>query len=203
MAAPVPIANHSFETPDLTSGGNTWSNANIDWGDPDPGINDQFTEFIANFASEGQQHVGINATDTNNNGLVDPLVQDLAATYAPNTIYTLTVGVGNRNATFTIPGNESIFRLADAATGNVLAESIVDASTIPVGTFEDRSLVFTTGASGGPVGNGIRIVLANGPAGRSHFDNIRLDATVIPEPATMTLLLIAGIALASSGRLRR
>lgn len=195
-ADPVEISNHSFEEPDLTAGGDTWSDANLDWGDDDGASNDQFTEFIPDFSADGEQHTGVNNSDTDENGVIDPIMQDLAATYDPNTIYTLTVGVGNRDG-FTSEGNESLLQLADASTGNILAEETVDASMIAVGTFEDRSLVYTTGASGEPIGNNIRILLGVGdPAGgRAHFDNVRLDATVIPEPSSVALMILAGLGL--------
>lgn len=203
-ADPVAISNHSFETPDLTAGGDTWTNINLDWGDDDGASNDQFTEYIPGFASEGEQHVGVNNADTDDppNDVVDPVMQDLAATYSPTTIYTLTVGVGNRNDDFTPDGNETLIQLADANTGNVLAESIVDASLIPDGTFEDRSLVYTTGQSGDPIGNNIRIILGvTGPGvGRGHFDNVRLDATVIPEPSSVVLMVLGGLGLFLAAR---
>ena len=202
LADPVAISNHSFETPDLTAGGNTWSDINLDWGDDAGASNDQFTEFIPDFASDGEQHVGVNNSDADMSGAIDPLMQDLAATYNALTTYTLTVGVGNRNDDFTPDGNETLIQLADASTGNILAESIVDASLIPDGTFEDRSLVYTTGQSGDPIGNNIRIILGvTGPdVGRGHFDNVRLDATVIPEPSSVVLMVLGGLGLFLAAR---
>jgi len=177
-------------------GGNTWSDINQDWGDDAGASPDEFTEFISGFAADRAQHTGIQNSSS--------VRQDLGDTYAATTVYTLTVAVGNRDG-FVSAGNQSILRLADASDGSILTESVADASLIPVGTFEDRSLIFTTSALGGPIGNAIRIELAVGdPAGgRAHFDNVRLDATVIPEPAAVLLFGIGLLGIAArTGRCR-
>ena len=189
FADPIPIANHSFEEPDVTSAGQTWSAVNTNWGDDAGTSNDQFVEYIPGFAADGLQHIGI--FDQDESGAVAPLFQNLTATYAPNTTYTLTVAVGHR-LNFVNPGNEAIFRLADATSGMILAESIADASFSPANVFQDWSLTYTTGGSGDPIGNSIRIELT-GPGGnnsRAHFDNIRLDATTIPEPTSIWLTIL-------------
>jgi hypothetical protein len=196
FADPVAIANSSFEMPDLTSGGNTWTNTYPDWEAPaTPG--DAFVEFINGFAADGMQHIGV-AT----NGEVS---QDLGVQLLPNTIYQLSVAVGHRN-TFVAPtGNESTFGLyvgGDAAAGGtLLAESVVDAFPIPVGTFDDFSLTYTTGAAP-PAGN-LFISLSSGGGNRGHFDNIRLDASAIPEPSTLALVLVAATGVICAARRRR
>ena len=195
-AVPIAVTNHSFEAPDVSSGGNTWSDVNLNWGDDAGASGDEFTEMIAGFAADGLQHTGVQAMSS--------LMQDLGDTYAARTRYTLSVGVGNR-ANFTSAGNQTIVRLADATDGSILAESIFDASLIPVGAFEDRSLSYITGAAGGSIGNAIRIELAVGDAafGRAHFDNVRLDATVIPEPGAIVLLGLGLLGVAARTWRRR
>ena len=176
-ADPIAITNHSFETPDVATAAQTWSNVNEDWGDDAGESNDQFTEFIEGFVADGLQHAGVNNSDTDTSGAIDPLMQDLAANYMANTLYTLTVAVGNRD-TFTPEGNETLLQLADASTGEAVAEAIFDASTIPVGTFEDRMLRYIVGPSADSIGNPIRVQLGvTGPGvGRGHFDNVRLES---------------------------
>jgi hypothetical protein len=191
-ADPVAIANSSFEMPDLTSGGNTWTNTYPDWDEPaTPG--DAFVEFISGFAADGMQHIGV-AT----NGEVS---QNLGVQLLPNTIYQLTVAVGHRNTFVAATGNESTFGLyvgGDAAAGGtLLAESVVDAFPIPVGTFEDFTLTYTTDAA--PPSGDLYIALSSGGGNRGHFDNIRLDASAIPEPSTLALVAVAVIAMTFAG----
>jgi hypothetical protein len=196
FADPVAIANSSFEMPDLTSGGNTWTNTYPDWDAPaTPG--DAFVEFISGFAADGMQHIGV-AT----NGEVS---QNLGVQLLPNSIYQLTVAVGNRMNFVSATGNESTFGLyvgGDAAAGGTLvAESVVDAFPIPVGTFEDFTLTYTTGAA--PPTGDLYIALSSGGGNRGHFDNIRLDASAIPEPSTLAMVLMAGIGVMCAVRRRR
>jgi hypothetical protein len=41
----------------------------------------------------------------------------------------------------------------------------------------------------------ISLALADGATGRAHYDNIRLDASPVPEPATGLLALIGSLGL--------
>jgi hypothetical protein len=68
--------------------------------------------------------------------------------------------------------------------------SDLDTSTIAPagGTFGDATFSWTTGAVA-PVGN-LRISIQSLNATRLHVDNVRLDATVIPEPAAGVLGLL-------------
>jgi hypothetical protein len=179
FGAAVSIGNASFESPVLNAGGATWTNT-LEGGWMTPGVaGDSFVEFIGGFAAEGVNHIGLQNAQT--------VYQDLATSFTPNTMYTLTVATGNRNASFTLAGNISTYQIADSA-GIVFASGAYDAFPVPVGTFTDATpLTFMTPAAGGPTGP-IRINLVNSGTGRSHFDNIRLDATVIPEPVTIGLL---------------
>ncbi|MEZ5325453.1 MAG: LamG-like jellyroll fold domain-containing protein [Verrucomicrobiales bacterium] len=183
LAAPVTVNNASFEAPDLHSGGNTWSNEiGPDWklGGP-AAAGDTFIEYIDGFASEGLQHIGLQ-----NNIFI---YQDTGVAVEPNTTYTLTVGVGNRNASFSPEGALAIIGLTnavpDAATANandaiaLLAASTVVDSGPPQAeaTFVDATVSFTTGAA---VEGTVVIVLGDDVSGgRAHFDNVRVDASKI------------------------
>jgi hypothetical protein len=197
-AAAVTITNAGFEDDVLAPGG--WNDANpAGWQDPTGGDNSNFIENIAGFASEGANHVGF---DANEFGL---LYQDLSTAWAPNTVYTLTVGVGNRNGTNFAAGNArfGFGSSLDAAPApltpyspSVFSEDVFTGNyAIAAMTFADYALTFTTGAVA-PAGN-IRISVQQiDTATRIHIDNFRLDATLVPEPASAaTLALAAGLLL--------
>lgn len=187
-AAAITINNAGFEAPDLSSGA-TWTNDLADW--TQPGVaGDSFIERIPAFFSEGAQHIGLQGDST--------VFQDLGDDFAPNTVYSLVAATGNRNASFSTPGeggSTAIYGLADSS-GALLA-SIEAAVPATESTFEDGPvLTFTTPATGGPTG-AIRVVLMNNPAtpGRAHFDDIRLDASPIPEPVTTSLIALGSVLL--------
>lgn len=137
--------------------------------------------------------------------------QDTGVALAPNTTYTLTIAAGNRGGQ-TAAGNVTTYALlagantlgvanfADTAaviadTGLTLASGSIDANTIGAGGFADApSLVFTTGATV-PAENVVILLGDSSPSGRSHFDNIRLDATAIPEVSSSLLGALAGLVL--------
>jgi hypothetical protein len=66
-------------------------------------------------------------------------------------------------------------------------------------SFQDLVLTFDTGPVA-PAGTLVIVMGDNSAAGRSHFDNVRLDATIIPEPGVFAIM---GMALAGIFRRRR
>ena len=184
QGAPVSIADHSFESNpsgDLSGGGTSWSNnLSPEWeetGGPSNGSG--FEEYIAGFSAEGTDHLGMNAGHE--------VWQDLGETYQANTIYTLTVAVGHR-AGQTGGGNQSTYSLR-ASDGTSYATESYDASLLTAGSFADgpNDAILDTSLVPAAVGKTIRIHLLAGGSGRSHFDNIRLDATAI-EPNGSAIL---------------
>jgi len=137
-------------------------------------------------------------------GIESGLVQTLSATLQTNTRYTLTVEVGNM-ATDPSPQHAFAFtgfpgyRVDLLAGGQVIASD--NNSLLPSeGTFLTSQFSLSIGASHVLAGQalGIRLVNLNAAPGiEVNFDNIRLDATAIPEPATFASLLgIVTLALA-------
>ena len=120
--------------------------------------------------------------------------QTLSASLAANTLYDLTVAVGNRLDAAQGYATTYIIQLF---AGNTLLNSITGSNTIiPLGTFMDVSFNYLSGVTL-PAGN-LSIVLSSvGP--QSDFDNVRLTATStvtsVAEPGSLTLLA-AGLGLA-------
>ncbi len=175
-AAPVAIGDPSFEDNSLSAG--DWTNyIGPEWDEANGDNNgNSFEEYIAGFAADGTDHLGM-VQDYD-------VWQDLGATYQSSTRYTLTVAAGNRSGT-TSSGNLTQYALADAA-GAVYATANWDAfANVPAGAFADApALVFDTPDNPACLGKTIRVLLQSRGSGRSHFDNIRLDATsLIPEGA--------------------
>jgi len=192
--AAVTINNPGFESDVLAVGG--WSDAvPSGWQDPAGPDNSNFIEYISGFSSEGTNHLGF---DANEYGLV---YQDLGTAWSPNTRYTLTFGVGNRNGTNFAAGTgrfgfgsstEPVPSAFTPYTPLVFSQDVFTGTyATVVGAFADTSITFTTGAVA-PAGN-IRISAQNLDTGtRLHIDNFRLDATPIPEPGTWAALALAG-----------
>ncbi len=117
---------------------------------------------------------------------------------AANTLYTLTVALGNRSDNlFFDTGTYTIDLLANGVS---IAEATQAGSTIAHGTFSDLSAAFTSPAAGPVVGESLTIRLS-ATAGSSNdeaiFDNVRLTTTAVPEPAISTMILAGMAALAA------
>jgi hypothetical protein len=121
--------------------------------------------------------------------------QTLSDSLLANTLYTLTVAVGNRLDAVT--GGFATTYIIQLFAGSTLLNSITGSNTtIPLGTFMDVSFNYISGVTL-PPGN-LSIVLSSvGP--QSDFDNVRLTATSaatsVSEPGSLTLLA-AGLGLA-------
>lgn len=190
-AEAITVGNAGFEEPVLDPGG--WTNEYPSWSPP-ANTGDAFVEYIGDFNSEGVNHIGMAAGAE--------VSQDLGVGLMPNMTYTLTVGVGRRNASFTVPGNDSRFGLylgGDAEQGGtLLAEGSYDASPLSDLSFVDQTVSFTTGPSV-DAGN-LFISLRSVGEGRAHFDNVRLNA--VPEPAAFGLTVLGGLGLLAARRRR-
>jgi hypothetical protein len=198
IAAPLPINNHSFESATYT-GANSWTNdltdtnpeTSIEWqGRDGNGDGDSFIERIGGFVSEGTAHIGLQ--------IGYYVFQDTGVDWLENRRYTLTVGIGRRNDTFSTDSNMTVFGLTnippDVGTypntaallaGDALfaeASTSVAIRTVAANSqFVDSVVVYETGAVP-PTGTVVVVVADNSGAERSHFDNVRLDVVSTLDP---------------------
>ena len=177
-AAPVSVGDPSFEGNSLNAGG-YWYDLSPEWTGTNGSSNGSaFEEYITGFSAAGTDHLGME--------LNYDVWQDLGVSYQANTRYTLTVAAGHRGG-LTQPGNITQYVLADS-TGAIHATGQFNASTLPSQSFGDApALVFDTPDSPAAVGKTIRILLQARGSGRSHFDNIRLDAASLIPPGGAAL----------------
>lgn len=183
FAASIPVTNHSFEEPVLDVGG--WTNDLPGWTQT-PTAGDAFVEYIdfpPVFSSDGNQHLGV--------AEAAEVFQNTGVGLAANSVYTLTVDIGNRNDSFTVDGNQSTIGLyagASAADGGTkLATSSFNANFLPDGTFAGP-LTLDYVSNGSPPSGDIFISLQSTGVNRSHFDNVQLG--VVPEPSSLVLVFI-------------
>jgi HpiC1 cyclase/PEP-CTERM motif len=200
----IPIVNPSFETPagpfsnhcgtgcSYSVGSFTgWTTLN--GGEWQPG-----TYFSS--IPDGSQIGYTNATRS--------LTQDLTGqSVAPNSLYTFSFYVGNRNdgqsGFYTI----SLDTLLGGATSTLCSFS-GNASglpgtpgSVPVGTFLLESCNYTSGGSGFPGGDLFLVFTAN--TGQLDVDNVSLTVQGVPEPSSVLLLGVGMLFLVATLMVRR
>jgi hypothetical protein len=193
IGAPVTITNHSFETgtPTLDCGtGCLWSfGAITGWTVSDPGVPGQgiFQPSSAFLNLPLPDGVQVAYADQGT------ISQTLVDTVLSGTVYTLQVEVGKRLDPdyYTTP----TIQLFAGAT--LIATATFTEPT--AGNFSTATAVYVSGVADPLAGQALTIVL--GSTGRQgNFDNVRLDASAVPEPAT---LLLCGLGLAAAAIIRR
>ncbi|NOY30101.1 MAG: PEP-CTERM sorting domain-containing protein [Planctomycetes bacterium] len=201
-AALVTINNPSFEspvTPSATfSGGQT--TGPTDWTVYNSGAtnNERFfgvwnpstTNSFVNGAPDGA-NVGVVFLENTTNLAEAGLQQTLTATLQLSTQYTLTVDVGNFSDADGGPFNFTGFPgyRVELFAGSTLIASDLNTLSPSEGIFETSVVSFATGISHANLGQtlAIRLVNLNGPGIEVNFDNVRLDASPVPEPSTVGL----------------
>ena len=207
-AAPLTITNFSFEQSPGYNSYPGWTVTRVQGTGWTGFGSDNDRTFNTNFSGQ----TGGNALQllVNNGAVVgtSPSTTNITTgalgTYAANTTYTFTVSLGADNRASTLAGRISLLgdSSAVAATSSLATSSFNAAST-----FQDLTLTFTTGSSGGFVGQSIYAQLGTDSSHQYsravYFDNVRLDATsaAIPEPSTAALLV--GMGALGFGLVRR
>ncbi len=206
------IVNPGFETPALADGAYTQFNTDNITGwdvvvgsdtqafifDPDSGnIDGSGTDpdgdtLSAGTTVEGENYLSLKPDD----GTV--VGQVISSTFAENTTYTLTVSVGDRSDAvykgYTIKLGFNDGETTGAGTFSELATAFdaYDSGNVPESSFIDVNLSYTVPQGAPAIGQNIEIRLQTDPdSGTSTatlFDDVRLDATAIPEPSSFVLL---------------
>jgi len=215
QAQSVVVPNFSFEAP-VTAG--FQDNSGIAVGAPLPNTGNAWYYlggFIAGGSPVGVQNAAANGFTVGANpdgsqvGYVNVgawLGSGSLAAIAPNTTYTLTVSEGNRGGGFAQTAGFTIALAFGAAVDPGLTNSSSWAASLhtdyagspAVGTYADFTASFTTGAADPSIGQSLFIVLGsdvftgNNPI---DFDNVRLDASPVPEPAAFSLVTMGAFAL--------
>ena len=198
----ITVPNFSFESPALpnsanNNGGNgdTTSIANWTIAAPSGNTNNGVYHPSAGFAhanplptpAEGNQVAYLVPGAGNTSSIT---TSASLGTVAANMLYTLTVALGNRNdSLFFDTGTYTINLLANGVS---VAQATRAGNTVPHGGFSDLSAVFTSPASGPVIGESLTIRLS-ASAGSANdeaiFDNVRLTASAVPEPAISTMII--------------
>ena len=176
QAVAVIILNQSFENPG--GGAGTYAAA-TSW------VGSSFTEISTEVPLSGGHLARYNGQNDNTTGS-----QDLRVGFLANSVYLLTISIGDRATNF-LSGTVS-FGLTAGGT-NQGAFTQVTRAQVADNTFQDFTYTLTTGAVA-PTGN-VGIKFSADTTGRGVFDNVRLDASAIPEPSTALCAVIGGLAL--------
>ncbi|MFT7301719.1 MAG: hypothetical protein ACI8UZ_000554 [Akkermansiaceae bacterium] len=203
-AAAINVNNASFEDNALT--GNDWADGiPVSWtsqgdvdgtADPmtvDAANNSYFLELSGAIGSSGGD--GLNYLGLRTGGFV---YQDLGVVFQPNTTYTVDIlasrrGGANTVGWFGIADNTASLQGTPGATDTSVfttADTFQAVSSLTAA--EGNVATFTTGATV-PAGN---VFLAVGAtAGNVVYDLVSVDASAIPEPSSMALMLLGGLGL--------
>src|ERR1700730_57953 len=214
-AASIMVPSFSFESPAQTNGannnggnGNTTAITNWTISAPPSNTDNGVYHPLAGFTSTNPLPA---PADRNQLAYLVPGAGNTSSitssaslgTVAANMLYTLTVALGNRSDNlFFDTGTYTIDLLANGVS---VAEATRAGSTITHGTFSDLSATFVSPASGPLIGESLTIRLS-ATAGSANdeaiFDNVRLTASSVPEPAISTMI-IGGMAALVWWRRRR
>jgi hypothetical protein len=206
FAGPIALINPDFEFPSA-AGPTAIAGGNIHIGSiPGWGVVNAGGVFEPDFGTEVAYPAAVQAiTDDQVAYSTDPgfgLVSQLlpaTITYQANAIYTLRVDVGHRNATQFL-GGFGFYRLNNPFPTPVSFAYAVDPGE---GNFTRQTHVLVgSDLLPNDFGNRILIGLFGSPNRVVDFDNVTLNISTIPEPATVTLA-IAGVAASAAAFGRR
>ncbi len=119
-----------------------------------------------------------------------------------DTTYTVTVAIGRRDGSRPDSDGPEDFAgfIIELFAGTTVAGSatVVAGSYLPgsvAGDFTDYTFNFTTDATSAGLGEALKIRIGRETSGDPlylDFDNVRIDGTVIPEPATLGMVVVSG-----------
>jgi hypothetical protein len=194
QGGPIPVTNAGFESDVLAPGGFTSNTFATGWtctpvgGPTDCGV---FRPQAAQYPGGAPE--GVNVAYSNGG----TITQNLAATLALNTTYTLSVDVGKRlDMGFTS-------YLIELLAGSTVIASDNTTLNPAAGTFLLSTRTYNSGAANILAGQTLSILLRGNAGGQPDFDAVALNAVVsaVPEPGPATLCLI-GLGLICTSKLR-
>lgn len=184
----IEVLNPGFESPVIVIDGG--ANSNItNWKVASGGGGSAGTLNPSTSMFPGEAPEGSNVAFSSNRTFFQYVDAELTA----NTTYTLTVDVGNR-----LDEPYYGYRLDLAANNGIVNTTIARDTTSAApspGSFDTATLVFTPDADHSQLGNQLVILLYGFSIGDSQtcFDNVRFEATQVPEPSTIALWSIFGL----------
>jgi hypothetical protein len=167
------------------------------------------------------QYAGL-ADDSSPGGYI---YQDLGVSFAPLTKYTIDIASAHRSGFNHATLQFGLFS-SDAIGTDVGTAGFADIQGVWTGSgnpdaddqfnqLRDASVLQTIGSGAlghvyeyttglvPPTGNIVVFIRHQNNGGRINVDNVRLDATLIPEPSGMLLLASCGLIVVAAGRRRR
>jgi len=190
-ATALPVTNSGFETPTLSSDDTFTSSGMTGWINTSSNPGSIGVERLAtsHFAAGQPRAIDGNQVAYTNNGPFT-LQQGIQQGGNPvnltaNTVYTLTIYIGDRTDTTFAGYSFGLFTPAGGGTPLVSETDVVAPSN---GTWIQRTLTYTATAADPNLGQQLVIRFGNTQAlGQTIFDDISLDASpeAVPEPSTM------------------
>jgi hypothetical protein len=207
QAVPLTVPNFSFEENPVADGAvtktmNGWvpfSNANVE---------NPTSAFFTGAAGNGTP-LGAHGAQTALVGIGDITSATSLTTLQANTIYSLTVAMGQGNGD-TVGDVTVGFWLdngsfGEPATGSTTTLLAANADTyIPNGSFRDFTFNYTPVAS--DYGRGLLVFLGQSSTNSTRlvaFDNVRVQAVATPEPSTYAMMALGLVALCVLGAKRK